>query len=145
MRFSEAQGRKVVSTSTAQTVGVVDGFVVDPSAGSVVALELRSASAGDTLPWAAIRSFGSDAVTVDSPDAVTTADESLTALRGKQHQLTGKRVLTTDGDEDGAVFDVDFDPDTGAVVRLLLGDESRDVPGSRLVGVGSYAVVVQAP
>ncbi len=143
MRFSEAQGRKVVSTSTAATVGVVDGFVVDPDAGSVLALELRSASSGDILPWAAIQSFGADAVTVESPDAATAADESVAALRGKQHHLIGKRVLTTDGDEDGAVFDVDFDPETGAIIRLL-GDEDRDVPGSRLVGVGSYAVVVRA-
>lgn len=145
MRFSEAQGRKVVSTTTAETLGQIDGFLVDPAEGSVVALELRSRQDGDIVRWSAIRSFGADAVTVDSPDALTTADEPVAALRGKDHDLIGKRVLTTDGDEDGAVFDVDFDSDTGAVIRLLLGHESRDVAGSRLVGVGSYAVVVKAP
>lgn len=142
MRFSEAQGRKVVSTTTAETLGQIDGFVVDPADGHVVALEVRSRQDGDLVRWPAIRSFGADAVTVDSPDALTTADEPVTALRGKDHDLIGKRVLTTDGDERGAVVDVDFDPGTGAVVRLLLGDESNDVPGNLLLGVGSYAVVV---
>ncbi|MGI8947721.1 MAG: PRC-barrel domain-containing protein [Ornithinimicrobium sp.] len=143
MKFSEAQGRTVVSTSTAETVGRIDGFVVEPSAGSVVALELGSARSGDTLPWSSIKSFGIDAVTIESPAAVTTADEQLAALRGKDHSLIGKRVLSTDGDECGHVLDVDFDPGTGTVVRLLLGDEGRDVAGDQLVGVGSYAVVVE--
>lgn len=144
MRFSEAQGRAVVSTSTAQTVGRIDGFVVDPATGRVVALQLGSARSGDTLPWAAIKSFGVDAVTVDSPEAAVAADEWVAALRGKDHDLIGKRVLTTDGDEDGRIFDVDFDPGTGALVRLLLGDQGRDVAGHRLVGVGSYAAVIAA-
>lgn len=143
MRFSEAQGHKVVSTTTAETLGQIDGFVVDPADRSVVALELRSRQDGDIVRWTAIRSFGADAVTVDSPDALTTADEPVAALRGKAHELLGKRVLTTEGDERGAVVDVDFDTDTGAVVRLLLGDQGAHVPGSRLIGVGSYAVVVR--
>lgn len=142
MRFSEAQGRTVVSTSTAQVLGRIERFVIDPTAGAVVALELGSARSGDTLPWSAIKSFGVDAVTVESPDAVTAAGPQIAALRGKDNELVGKRVLSTDGDEEGRILDVEFDPDTGAVVRLLLGDEAHDVAGRRLVGVGSYAVVV---
>ena len=56
--------------------------------------------------------------------------------------MLGKRVLATSGDELGKVKDVEFDPATGDVLALLL-DEGAS-PGERLIGVGSYAVVVQA-
>ena len=40
MLFSEAIGRKVVSTDTATTVGIVTDYVVDPALPGVVALTL---------------------------------------------------------------------------------------------------------
>ena len=67
MRFSEAKGRKVVSTATAETVGRVDGFVVDPRSRTVLALKVKKAASGDVLPWRQVESFGTDAVTVVSP------------------------------------------------------------------------------
>ena len=50
-------------------------------------------------------------------------------------------MLTAGGDDIGTVDDVEFDADTGAITSLLLS--SGDVSGARLVGVGSYAVVVR--
>ena len=38
MKFSDATGRQVVSTSTAATVGKIDEFVVDPQLRAVVAV-----------------------------------------------------------------------------------------------------------
>ena len=64
MRFSEAKGHKVVSTDSAETVGKVAGFVVDPRSASVVALSLKkTGDHGTTLPWTGITAFGPDAVT----------------------------------------------------------------------------------
>ena len=142
MRFSEADGHKIVSTSTAGTVGKVSGFVVDPATRSVRALEVRKADSGDVLLWSRVTRFGPDAVTVAGPDAITEADEDVTRMRGKDHQLVGKRVLSTEGDELGTVTDVVFDGDSGAVNLLELGEV--EVAGVRLRGVGSYAVVVTA-
>lgn len=142
MRFSEAAGRKVVSTSTAETVGQVDGFVVDPVSRSVLAVRVRKAESGDILPWAGVLGFGSDAVTVSGPDAISGAGDDLGALLGRDHRLVGKRVLSTGGDELGTVRDVEFDAHTGAVTLLVLAD--GEVAGVRLRGVGSYAVVVAA-
>ncbi len=142
MRFSEAMGRKVVSTSTADTVGKVDGFVVDPSTRTVLALEVHKAESGDVLRWADVGSFGVDAVTVVADDAITEADDQVTALLGKDHRLVGKRVLSTEGDELGKVEDVEFEPGSGAVTLLVL--DRGEVAGVRLRGVGSYAVVVTA-
>jgi sporulation protein YlmC with PRC-barrel domain len=66
----------------------------------------------------------------------------ITGLVGKDHQLLGKRVLSTGGDDLGKVADTEFDPDTGAVTALVL--TSGEIAGTHLVGVGSYAVVVHA-
>ncbi len=143
MMFSAATGHKVVSSSDASTVGKVKGFVVDPASRSVVAIRLKKTDSGDTLRWSDLTAFGADAVTVTGADLIGEPDESVAALTDKDHKVLGKRVLTSAGDELGSVKDVDFDPDSGSVLALVLKD-SADVAGSRLLGVGSYAVVVRA-
>jgi sporulation protein YlmC with PRC-barrel domain len=140
--FSEATGLQVVSTTTAVTVGKIDEFVVDPNARAVVALKLKKTDTGDTLHWRDITAFGADAVTVPGAEAVTEPDDAVAALSGKDHRIMGKRVLATTGDELGTVADVDFEPDTGIITAIVVGDQT--VEGIRLIGVGSYAVVVQA-
>jgi uncharacterized protein YrrD len=140
MRFSEAVGRKVVSTATAETAGKIDEFIVDPHQRAVVALELKKTDGGDFLPWPGILAFGDDAVTIESSDKVTDATPELAGLTGKEHRVLGKRVLSTGGDDLGTVSDVEFDAATGSLTALWLDTDSVD--GTRLVGVGSYAVVV---
>ncbi|MHA3702102.1 PRC-barrel domain-containing protein [Jatrophihabitans sp. YIM 134969] len=140
--FSDANGRKVVSTSSAETVGKVDGFVVDPVTRSVVALEIKKAESGDVLLWRDIAGFGEDAVTVADAGAIIDAPPEIDALQGKDHELKGKRVLTVTGVDLGKVKDVDFDAQTGALTMLTL--KGHEIHGSALTGVGSYAVVVQA-
>jgi uncharacterized protein YrrD len=50
IRFSEAKGYKVVSKATAETVGKITDYIVDPAAGRVAALVLKKTSGdGDTL------------------------------------------------------------------------------------------------
>lgn len=141
MLFSEVSGRKVVSTGTAETVGRVDDFVIDPSTRSVIALELKKTDTGDTLTWASLTAVGADAVTVADASAIRDADGRVAELSGKDHRALGKRVLTMLGDEIGKVEDVDFDPATGALTALIVG--SQELPGGSLIGIGSYAVVVR--
>jgi uncharacterized protein YrrD len=142
MLFSDAKGRKVVSSSTAETVGRVSRFVVDPVTRAVVGIELKKTDQGDMLRWSDITAFGADAVTVTGPDRIGDGGEVVKALSGKAHRVLGKRVLTSTGDELGKVTDVDFDPETGVLLSLLV-DSGPEVAASRLVGVGSYAVVVR--
>lgn len=143
MRASEAVGRPVVSTSSATTLGRVTAVVVDPGTARVVALRLKKTSGdGDTLLWADIAAFGPDAVTVATDDVVREAVGGVAVLSDKHHKLLGKRVLSSRGDELGAVSDVEFDPADGVVRALVL--DGREVPGPSLVGVGTYAVVVDA-
>ena len=141
MRFSEAKGQKVLSTSSATTVGKVEAFVVDPTERTVVALTLKKTEGdADTLLWSALSAFGRDAVTVTGSDALTVADERVALLGDKHHTVLGKRVLTEGGDDLGNVVDVEFDATTGAVITLLT--KTEEIAGRRLHGVGSYAVIV---
>ena len=141
MLFSDSRKRKIVATSTAQTVGRVHHFVVDPATRSVVALGVKKASSGDTLRWSDVVGFGADAVTVSGADRITDAPPDVTALSGKEHEILGKRALSTAGDDLGTVEDVDFDPTSGVISKIVMSTLD-DIEGGRLIGVGSYAVVV---
>lgn len=142
MLFSEAKGRKVVSTSTAQTVGKIASFLIDPATATVVAVVLKkSVVDGHTLRWSDITGFGADAVTINGPELLVTAEGHLADLAGKSGVVLGKRVLTEAGNEIGEVRDVDFDGIDGSVRALVLA--TAEVAGARLIGVGSYAVVVR--
>lgn len=143
MLFSEAKGRRVIATDTASTVGTVDGFLVDPSVARVLALRLKKTSgSGDTLHWEDLTAFGADHVTAPAADVITDARGRAAELDAKAAELVGKRILTDAGDEAGTVSDVDFNPDNGAVVSLITSNGT--VYGSRLIGCGSYAVVINA-
>jgi len=141
MRLSETLGRQVVSTASAATVGSIHELVIDPQTAAVVAMILKKTDDGDTLRWSDIVAFGADAVTVTGADKLTSTPPEIADLHRKTHRIMGKRVLTSAGDELGTVADVEFDPDTGGVTALVLGDGR--VAGGRLVGAGSYAVVVR--
>lgn len=140
MLFTQVNGRKVVSTGTAETVGQVAALVVDPRSRHVLAVTVKRADHGDTLLWNDITAFGTDAVTVAGPEVIREATEAVQELSDKAHHLLGKRVLNTLGEELGTLSDVRFDPASGTVETLLL--PGRDVNGSLLIGVGSYAVIV---
>jgi sporulation protein YlmC with PRC-barrel domain len=141
MRTSEAHGHKVVSSASAVTVGRIDRFVIDVPARHIVGFFLKKTiGAGDTLSWSNVAAFGTDAVTVASDSAVVVADGRLKELGDKRFVVQGKRVLSQAGVELGIVKDVDFDPADGTV-RALLTDR-EEIPGSRLIDVGSYAVIV---
>ncbi len=141
MLFTQVTGHKVVSTGTAETVGQVAGLVLDPRSHSVVAVALKKTPHGDTVLWNDITSFGTDAVTVVGHEVIGEADDAVKELSGKTHDLLGKRVLNTRGEDLGTLQDVRFDPASGGVETLLLA--GRDVVGSLLIGIGSYAVIVQ--
>lgn len=144
MLFSEATGRKVVSTDTATAIGMTTDFVVDPRLPGVVAVTLaKTAGPGNTLRWNNITAFGADAVTVPTSTSVEAPDTYLAELADRSHALLHKRVLSTAGVALGAVVDVDFDQASGRLAALLL-DDGGAIDATRLVGVGSYAAVVRA-
>jgi sporulation protein YlmC with PRC-barrel domain len=143
MKFSEAQGRKVVSTSSAETVGIVSDYIIDPKKQAVVAIALKKTKGHeDTILWRDLTAFGEDAVIVANEDVVVSASGDLAELSDKRHQQHGKRVLSSMGVELGAVDDVEFDPQSGTITNLILKD--TQLAGDLLLAVGSYAVIVKA-
>ena len=82
----------------------------------------------------------SHALTVTSAHLLVRQDADLDRFAGQDHAPVGKRVLTSAGDELGTVTDVEFVPDTGEVTALVL--DTGTIAGTRLLGIGSYAVVV---
>ncbi len=141
MLFSASRKHKIVSTSTAETLAKVSGFVVDAGKRQVVAVTVKGTKAGDVIEWPAITAFGADAVTVPSETAFTTASGPIRDLAGRDHRIMGKFVLSSDGDAQGEVTDVEFEGATGRISFVMV--DGAPVAGARLVGLGRYAVVIR--
>ncbi len=141
--ISQAIKRPVMSTADARTVSVVAGFIIDPTDRRILAVRLaKTPGTADTLHWDDITAFGPDAVTVPAETAITPARGRAAELTGRDAELLGKRLLTDTGVELGKVEDVDFDPANGSI-NYLIGAHDRHA-GTRLLGCGSYAVIIRA-
>ncbi len=143
IRFSDIDGNPVMDTSTATSVGKVVAPVVDPIHQRVLGFRVgRSKGPGDLLLWEAIAGLGPDAITVDSAQRLVSPPDELKDRAGKSLDLIGRRVLTDSGHDLGQVQDVEFDPASAAVTSLIL--KKQYVEGERLLGIGSWAVVVRS-
>jgi uncharacterized protein YrrD len=110
---------------------------------AVVALRLSRVK-GDAcfLSWADLHAFGADAVTVGNATCLrAAADEAEERAASKNLQVIGKLVLSASGTALGKGEDVEVDGESGAIVAVDLGDAGT-VAGDRIIGLGSYALVV---
>jgi sporulation protein YlmC with PRC-barrel domain len=139
MRWRDARHRDVVDTATAQRIGRLDGLVVDPDASAIVGVVVGER----VVDWSDAGGIGHDAVTVSHEDLLhlPRSDAERAAVDGDT-ELLGKTVITEGGVDVGTVDDIDFDAESGVLERLHVGDD--DVEGSRLLGAGSYAVVISS-
>jgi uncharacterized protein YrrD len=133
----EAVGKPVIVRETAEQAGEVRAFAVDAPAHRVTTLVVASGRSARLVDWDEIESIGPDAIIVRSTREA--ADDDRLAS-GALHPLD-KRVLSDAGNELGAVRDVTVD-ESGSINAVDAGDAS--VAGSRLRGIGSYALVVTA-
>jgi uncharacterized protein YrrD len=140
--FKDAHGRKVVSRTTAETLGELRHMVVDTSRRHVAAIVVNKGKRHAFLvDWEHVSGFGPDAVMVESEDTLRppTDDHERAAAHGKL-ELVGKRALSERGNEHGPIADVEFDPDSGNIGSVLVGEER--IPATDLLGVGSYAAIL---
>lgn len=141
--FRAAVGRKVVSRATAHELGSVAHLLVTPDCRQVTAVIIGKGKKAQLIDWPHLTGFGADAVMVGDESALRSpGDDRERAAAGGQLELLMKRTLTELGNELGSVSDVDFDPQSGSVEALLIGE--RAVPADAVLGSGSYAVVVAA-
>jgi uncharacterized protein YrrD len=95
------------------------------------------------VDWSQLTGFGTDAVMVSEERALRPpADRREEAAADGKLELLGRRTLTESGNELGTIDDITFDPATGVVTVLFVGQ--RQVPADAVLGSGSYAVVVAA-
>ncbi len=135
-----AVGRPVVARDTAETVGDVQGAVIDVPTRRVVGLQVGKGRKAQVVDWSSLSGFGPDAVVVQGESALREpAGEREEAIVKGDLPLLGARVLTDQGDEAGALDDVEFDETTGVLVDLVAGDNRFRATG--LHAIGSYAVV----
>ena len=140
--FSHVTGRSVVATDTAETIGSVKGFILDRAGRNIEAIHIDGhGKRALVLPWSSVNSFGADAVMASSGDdpATITNDHQKSAIKGDVTMI-GTKVLTTGGLDIGKVEDVEFETDSGAVIRAVTGQGPLEP--ERFRALGSYALVV---
>jgi sporulation protein YlmC with PRC-barrel domain len=142
--FAAASGRKVVSRTSAEELGEVAHIVVDVKRMRVASLVVGKGRKAHLVAWEDVSGFGPDAVMVANESALLEPrdDHERAATTGKL-ELIGKRALSDTGTDLGPISDITFDPETGTLETLVLGD--REEPAASLLGAGSFAAIIQAP
>jgi uncharacterized protein YrrD len=143
-RFTAATGRKMVSRASAEELGSLAHLVVDVPDRKVTSLVMGKGRKAALVDWDQVTGFGPDAIMIAEENAVhPPRDDHEKAGADGKLELLGMRVLSDMGEGLGEVTDVVFDPASGALETLVIGD--REVPAESILGAGSYAVVVKAP
>jgi len=143
-RFAAASGRTVISRTTAEELGKLAHIVIDVKRGQVASLVVGKGRKALLIAWEQVSGFGPDAVMIADETALQEPrdDREQLAADGKL-ELLGKRALSDAGNNLGTVTDVVFDPDTGVIESIVLGDHEQ--PAASLLGAGSFAVIVREP
>jgi sporulation protein YlmC with PRC-barrel domain len=130
-----------MSRSSASELGSVSHLLVDARQRRVAAVVIGHGKKAQLIDWAQLSGFGPDAIMVVDEDALRPpADDRERAATEGSLELIGKRALSERGNELGQIDDVTFDPATGLLEDLLIGDHR--VPAGSLLGNGSYAAVL---
>lgn len=141
--FRHANGRKVVSRTSARALGAVSHLLVDAGQRRITTVVVGRGKKAHLVDWAHVSGFGPDAIMVGDEGALRPpgGDRERAGADGKL-ELVGKRALTERGNELGTIDDVTFDPATGVVEMLRIGN--REFPAESMLGSGPYAVVLDA-
>jgi uncharacterized protein YrrD len=139
--FKRSAGRKVLSRSSAKQFGAVSHLLVDAQQRRIAAVVIGRGKKAQLVDWAQLSGFGPDAVMVVNEGALRPpADDPERAAAEGKLELVGKRALSERGNELGEVDDVTFDAESGVLEELVIG--ARRVPAGSLLGIGSYAAVL---
>lgn len=141
--FRNATGRKVVSRASAHDLGVVAHLLVDAERRAVAALVIGTGKKAQLVDWEQISGFGPDAIMISDDGALRGPADGRERLAAEGRlELIGKRALSDTGNELGAIDDVSFDPDTGALDTFRVA--GHEIPAGALLGSGSYAAILDA-
>jgi sporulation protein YlmC with PRC-barrel domain len=144
MLLTTTLGEKVVSKASAETLGSVDGVVIDAANRKITGLRLGKGRKAKIVPWDTVSGVGTAAVIVEEDDALRDpADDVEQRFASGDITLIGGRVLSDRGNSRGTVADVEYDGDTGALTSIHTS-QSTTIDADRLRAIGAYAWVVTA-
>lgn len=150
MKASALIHRPVVSLNSGAKVGNVSDLMLDATHVQVRSLVLAGHEGNSVVPFAAVRHIGNDAVTIDDARTVQApAGESEITERGTS-SLSDLPVMNQEGAVMGSVDDVEFDPENGQVIALLIhrggvigiGGSHESIPASAIRGIGLQLITV---
>lgn len=120
-RGREIVGLPVIDLSNGERIAQVIDLVCNPAQDCVSALLLSGPDqprGSRMLLWENIYSLGVDAVTVESREAITLANEA----SGVKNQYLAKNVLTSSGKSLGRIEDIAVDAQSGRILGCVLTD-----------------------
>ena len=134
-RFATAPGRKVISRASAEELGKLAHIVIDVKRRTVAWLVVGKGRKAALVGWEQVSGFGPDAVMVADESSLQTPrdDREREAASGKLDFL-GKLALSDMGNDLGTITDVVFEPETGEIESIVIGDHEE--PAGSLLGAG---------
>jgi len=148
-------GKNILTLDTGSKLDKVKDVVIDPQGRAVVALVVDEGgfmSDSRVVPIDEIASFGKDAVVIQSDASVVRVNDrqELRDYVDSDETILGKKVYTTEGEDQGSINDVYFDEQSGAVVGYeisggMLGDVSKGtsyLATDEITNVGSDVIYV---
>lgn len=120
--------REVVSIGERKTVGAVKDIRIDCEGRSVSHFVIGDfvRGASRVLPYKGIRAVGDTFVTINKEDAfLDPASKPSKDLLEDGFKLVGVEVFSGDGDRIGSIGGFEFDPKTGSISSITLGDGAQ--------------------
>src|ERR671932_1538474 len=154
MKASALKDRAVVSLADGTRIGRVSDVLFDTAELRLAALALTTTGGQSILPFAAVRSLGTDAVTVESATAMqgTASPAAGNVLRGLT-DLAGMKAVNSDGTLLGEVRELEIDQVGGRLVSLELhrggvlglGGTTVTAPVATVRSIGPELVTLDLP
>jgi uncharacterized protein YrrD len=154
-RLSEMIGKPVVSTDSGDKLGTISDALLDASAATVVGLVVRHGliPKEHVLPLADVQRVGRDAVLARTEEHLMGSREwrKGEVEATKSSEVMGRRVVTAEGEQLGAVSDILIDEQTGHFGGLEVQSHSLGglrshrsmLPAAAQPRIGPDAVVVR--
>lgn len=142
MRLSEADGRPVISRTSAETIGELKHVVVDVGSRSISALHVSGRKKNaELVDWSEVAGFGPDGIVISDGQTVRPPkDDHEKAVVSGDLDLDGRLVLDELGRSLGALEDVVFDEASGQIGAFVSDGTEHDA--ARLRAIGSYCIIL---
>ncbi len=155
MKYSDLNGKPVISVATAEKIGDVDDVYINTREQRILAVRVNMSglfSGHRSVLWSDIQSVGENAVTIPNAE-VLHEEKDLPVLQDavQSGDILGNRIVTEGGTDVGTAGDFDFDSKTGEIASYVLSGgilqslqrQEHLVPATWVKSIGSKLIVVR--